>query len=82
MRVQPSAPENRLLGWNAAGELRIKIAAPPREGEANGELLSFLAKVLELGRRDLRIEAGSKSRMKTLSAPSSARRALLEIKDI
>lgn len=79
VRVQPSAPGSRLLGWNAAGELRIKIAAPPKKGAANKELVSFLADYFSLDRGDIRIESGEKSRVKTVSAPASIRDSLLEI---
>ncbi len=79
MHVQPSAPQNRLLGWNDAGELRIKVAARPVEGAANRELVSFLAKRFSLKKRDVCIESGEKSRVKTVSAPASIAKALLEL---
>ncbi len=82
VRVQPSAPRSELLGWNAAGELRIKVAAPPREGEANGELVRFLAKRFSLPRREIVVESGEKSRTKTLSAPAALAAELREIPDI
>ena len=82
VRVQPSAPTNELLGWNTVGELRIKVAAPPREGAANRELVSFLARYFSVGRKEIRIERGKKSRAKTISAPSSIRQPLLEIPEI
>ena len=82
MRLQPSAPRNELLGWNPAGELRIRIAARPVEGAANRELLIFLAGCLGAGRGSLRLEAGEKSRLKTLSGPSDIKKALLDLPDI
>jgi len=71
VRVQPAAPRNELLGWNTAGELRIKVAAPPREGEANKELVRFLAKRFSLPRREIVVESGEKSRSKIVSAPAA-----------
>jgi len=82
VRVQPAAPRDELLGWNAAGELRIKVAAPPREGEANRELVALLAKHFHLAKRDIEIESGEKSRIKTISAPASLREALEALPDI
>ena len=71
VRIQPGAQRNELLGWNPAGELRIKIAAPPREGEANKKLIAFLAKRLGVAKREIEIESGEKSRIKLISAPAS-----------
>jgi uncharacterized protein (TIGR00251 family) len=71
VRVQPAAPRNELLGWNAAGELRVKVAAPPREGEANKELVRFLAKRFSVPRREIVVESGEKSRSKVISAPAA-----------
>lgn len=82
VRVQPSAPKNKLLGWNKAGELRIKVAAPPREGAANKKLVFFLAKHFSLKKNDVAIESGGRSRVKLVSTPSSIRDALLELPDI
>ncbi len=82
VRVQPSAPRNELLGWNAAGELRIKVAAPPREGEANEKLVAFLAKRFSIPRRGIVVESGEKSRGKTISAPASIAAELRDIPDI
>jgi uncharacterized protein (TIGR00251 family) len=82
VRVQPSAPATKLLGWNTAGELRIRIAAPPVGGAANRKLVAFLAKRLSTARSDIRIEAGENTRVKTISAPDSARDALDRLPDI
>ncbi len=79
VRVQPSAPVNGLLGWNAAGELRVRIAAPPAEGAANRKLISYLAKRLSLRKSDIRIESGETSRLKTISVPASVRDLLVEM---
>jgi uncharacterized protein (TIGR00251 family) len=82
VRIQPAAPRDELLGWNAAGELRIKVAAPPHEGEANKELVRLLAKRFSLPRREIIVESGEKSRSKTISAPASIATELRAIPDI
>jgi uncharacterized protein len=82
VRVQPVAPRDELLGWNAAGELRIKVAAPPRDGEANKELVKFLSKRFSIPRREIVVESGEKSRTKSISAPASIAKALREIPEI
>jgi uncharacterized protein (TIGR00251 family) len=82
VKVQPAAPKNELLGWNAAGELRIKVAAPPREGEANKELVAFLAKRFSLSKREIEIESGGKSRTKMISVPAALSASLKALPDI
>jgi uncharacterized protein (TIGR00251 family) len=82
VRVQAAAQKNELLGWNAAGELRIKVAAPPREGEANKELVSFLAKRFSLAKREIEIESGQKSKIKIIAAPAALRESLEALPDI
>jgi hypothetical protein len=82
VRIQPAAPRDELLGWNTAGELRIKIAAPPHEGEANKKLVAFLAKRFSVPKREIELVSGEKSRTKTISAPVSIAEALREIPEI
>ena len=82
VRVQAAAQKNELLGWNAAGELRIKVAAPPHEGEANKRLVAFLAKRFSVPKRGIELVSGEKSRTKTISAPASIVEALKEIPDM
>ena len=82
VRIQPSAPRNELLGWNTAGELRVKVAAPAREGAANAELVSFLAKSFGVAKREIVVEAGVSSRSKVLSAPASIGEALRALPEI
>jgi uncharacterized protein len=82
VRIQPAAPRDELLGWNTAGELRIKVAAPPHEGEANKKLVAFLAKRFGVAKREIVVESGEKSRTKTISAPASIAEALREIPEI
>ncbi|MDD3642851.1 MAG: DUF167 domain-containing protein [Candidatus Krumholzibacteria bacterium] len=76
VRVQPSSRKDEIVGWNAAGELRVRIAAPPVEGAASRGLERFLGRALGLGKRDVRVESGERSRAKLVTAPASAREAL------
>ena len=82
VRVQPSARKDEILGWNEEGCLRVRITAPPVEGAANKRLVKFLAAKLGLRKRDLSIESGERSRIKTVSAPESTRNALEKIPEI
>ena len=82
VRVHPSAPIDKLLGWNPAGELRVSITVSPVDGKANNRLVAILAKRLSIRKMDIRIEAGEKGRTKILSAPEIARSALEKIPEI
>lgn len=82
VRVQPSSRKDEILGWNAAGELRVRLAAPPVEGAANRSLSLFLGRSLGLGKRDVVVESGDRSRTKRVSAPASARAALEALPEI
>lgn len=63
--VQPRASRTRAVGEHD-GRLKIQVAAPPVDGAANAELLSFLAERLKLPRRDLAIVGGETGRRKTI----------------
>ena len=51
--------------------LGVQIGAPAREGEANEELIQFLAEVLNIRKRSLSLDKGSKSRQKIVSIEST-----------
>ncbi|PIO69696.1 TIGR00251 family protein [Teladorsagia circumcincta] len=52
-------------------EVGIAIAAPPREGEANEELVDYMRGLLGLKKSELVLDKGGKSRSKTLLITSS-----------
>jgi uncharacterized protein (TIGR00251 family) len=54
------------------GRLKVKVAAAPENGKANSELCSILAKALKLPKRDIVLESGEKSRLKTVRLPAAA----------
>jgi uncharacterized protein (TIGR00251 family) len=47
VKVIPKAHRNEIVGWEN-DELKVRIKAVPVKGEANQELLAFLAKVLHI----------------------------------
>ena len=61
------------------GRLKVRIAAAPEDGKANEELRSFIAKSLGLPKKDVTLESGEKSRLKTLRFPISAQKKLEEL---
>ncbi len=61
--VQPRASRTRAVGEHD-GRLKIQLAAPPVEGEANAALVLFLADALGVRRSDVAIVAGETGRRK------------------
>ncbi len=65
--VRPRAPRTGVAGEHG-GRLKIALAAPPVEGEANAALVAFLAGCLGVRRADLAIVCGGTGRRKTVRA--------------
>ena len=61
--VMPGARRSEILGVTE-GRLRLRLAAPAREGRANDELVRFLAKILSKRRSDITVELGGSARRK------------------
>jgi uncharacterized protein (TIGR00251 family) len=66
VRVQPRAPKSGLAG-EVDGVLKIRLAAPPVEGQANEELIRLLAELFDAPRRRVAILSGQTSRNKVVS---------------
>jgi len=67
LRVTPRARKTEFAGVLEDGILRVRVAAPPVEGKANAELLSFLAKVLGVRKNRIEIIAGQRGLDKIVS---------------
>ncbi len=63
--VQPRASRTRVVGEHD-GRLKVQLAAPPVDGEANEALVAFLAGKLRVRRGDISIERGETGRRKTV----------------
>lgn len=63
--IQPRASKDMIVGLHG-DRLKIKVAAPPVEGEANNRCIQFLAKCLAVPRSTLEIISGHNSRNKSL----------------
>ena len=78
--VQPRASRTRVVGEHD-GRLKIQLAAPPVDGEANAALLAFLADALGVKRADVTLLAGETGRRKRVRiaglAPAAVAAALL-----
>ncbi|KAK3882024.1 hypothetical protein Pcinc_013570 [Petrolisthes cinctipes] len=64
--AKPGAKENGITDLSSDG-VGVQIAAPPTEGEANTELIKFLASVLGVRKSDVSLERGSRSRQKAVA---------------
>ena len=72
VKVLPNAGRNQLAGLRGE-ELLVRLQAQPRKGEANRELLRFLAKSLGVPRGSIRIASGQTSGHKLLRLPAASR---------
>ncbi|HEX6939840.1 MAG TPA: DUF167 domain-containing protein [Longimicrobiales bacterium] len=65
VRAQPRASRSELAG-EYDGALKVRLAAPPVEGEANEELVRFLAKLLGVPKSAVRLVSGESGRNKVV----------------
>ncbi|MBI3522100.1 MAG: DUF167 domain-containing protein [Chloroflexi bacterium] len=72
VRVIPRAARNELAAPRA-GQLVIRVTAPPVEGAANEAVVALVARALAVPAGQVRVERGSRGRSKLLSAPALAR---------
>ncbi|BDG02046.1 DUF167 domain-containing protein [Anaeromyxobacter oryzae] len=63
--VQPRASRTKVVGEHD-GRLKIQLAAPPVDGEANAALVEFLADALGVRKADVVIARGDTGRRKTV----------------
>jgi uncharacterized protein (TIGR00251 family) len=65
VRAQPRASRSEVVGEHGDA-LRVRLAAPPVEGEANDELVRCLAKWVDVPRGAVRLVAGATGRNKVV----------------
>ena len=75
VRVQPRAARSELAGEYGEA-LRIRLAAPPVDGAANDELVSFLSSLFAVARKSVRILAGETARSKLIEIEGITERAV------
>ena len=64
VRLQPRASRDEVLGWNEAGALRVRVKAPPVDGEANKAMIQLLAKQLGVPKGQITLVSGATARNK------------------
>ena len=67
VRVTPRASRNNIVEVQADGTIKIHLSAPPVDGEANEQLIVYLAEVLNIPKSRLEIVAGQSGRDKLIS---------------
>ena len=65
LHIQPRASRTEFVGAHGDA-LKIRLAAPPVEGEANEELVRFLAKTLGVTKSAVTIVRGATGRRKVV----------------
>lgn len=65
VKVQPRASKNEVVGW-MDDHLKVRLTAPPVEGEANTLLVKYLAERLGISRSSVQLVSGQTSRSKTI----------------
>jgi uncharacterized protein (TIGR00251 family) len=63
--VQPKAGKDQIVGLQG-DELKVRIKAPPVDGEANQALVKFLSKTFKVPKSNIEIINGETSRHKRL----------------
>jgi uncharacterized protein (TIGR00251 family) len=67
VRVTPRAGRDEIGEVDDAGELRIRVAAPPTDGAANAGLTRLVAKTLSVPRGAVTVASGGRSRHKRVA---------------
>jgi uncharacterized protein (TIGR00251 family) len=78
VRVVTRAARTEIAGVQDDGALKIRLTASPAEGQANKQLLDFLAQRLQVPVESIEIVAGANSRDKLISVEGIDPRALEE----
>uniref|UniRef100_A0A1B6CQ84 Uncharacterized protein n=1 Tax=Clastoptera arizonana TaxID=38151 RepID=A0A1B6CQ84_9HEMI len=68
--AKPGAKANNITDINVDG-IGVQINAPPVEGEANIELVKYLASVIGVRKSDVSLDRGCRSRHKTIIVSGS-----------
>ncbi len=66
VRVTPRSSRDHIDGVDEAGELRVRVTAPPAEGAANAAVARLVARELRLAKGAVTVAGGATSRHKRL----------------
>lgn len=77
VQVQPKASRTEVAGF-AGDMLKIRVAAPPVDGAANAELVTWLAKQLKVPKAKVLILSGERGRRKVVLIEDVDARTVVE----
>ncbi|HHV16312.1 MAG TPA: YggU family protein [Gelria sp.] len=77
VKVQPRSSSNQIAGEHD-GALKVKLTAPPVEGEANQALIKFLARSLKISRKNVVLIRGETARNKLIEIKGLSKEKLLQ----
>lgn len=77
LRVYPNASRNEMVGFTD-GVLRVKVSAPPIKGKANRELVTFLSRLLGVGKSSVNIIKGHTARNKVVAIDGLSRAEVIQ----
>ena len=77
LRVYPNASRNEMVGFTD-GVLRVKVSAPPSRGKANRELITFLSRLLGMGKDSVNIIKGHTTRNKVVAIDGLSREEVMK----
>ena len=77
VRVTPRSSQDRIDGVDEAGELRVRVTAPPADGAANAAVARLVARELRLAKGAVTVAGGATSRHKRLRIEGLAPAELL-----
>ena len=66
VHLQPGATNNEIMSLRD-GILRVRVTAPPHQGQANRALLALLAQILAVPQNELSLVRGYASRHKVIA---------------
>lgn len=66
VHVVPRSAKSEVAGVQGDA-LKLKITAPPVEGQANAECIRFISDILGIKKKQVRILSGHKSKKKTVA---------------
>lgn len=67
IKLIPRASRNEIVGIMDDGTIKIKITAPPVEGQANQAVIKYLADILKISSINIEIISGKTSHNKLIS---------------
>jgi len=70
IRVLPRSSRNEIVGEMTDGTLKVKLTAPPVDGEANKKLIELLTKHFNIPKSKIKIVRGLTSKNKVVELSS------------